>query len=102
MSGHDDVIIEYDRDEGAAGADGENGVIVPYERINPDTLRSMIEEFVSREWSELSDSGYSLDRKVAQVLGQLKAGTVKVVYDLTSESCNIVAADTLRKSFPES
>lgn len=94
MGEHDDVVMEYDRDEGSAG---EEGVVVPYERINPGTLRKMIEEFVSREWSELSDSGYSLDRKVAQVLQQLQSGRVKVVYDLTSESCNIVAADTLKK-----
>lgn len=94
MSARDDVTIEYDRDEEPAG---ENGVVVPYERLNPDTLRNMIEEFVSREWSELADSGYSLDRKVAQVLEQLQSGRVQVVYDLTSESCNIVAADTLKK-----
>ena len=35
----------------------EEGLDVPYDRIAPDTLRAMIEEFVTREWSELSDSG---------------------------------------------
>ncbi len=98
MSADDDVVIEYDRDEQRSG---EEGVVVPYERINPETLRKMIEEFVSREWSELSDSGCSLEQKVAQVLAQLKSGKVKVVYDLASESCNIVAADTLRGSCEE-
>ncbi|HCE69270.1 MAG TPA: hypothetical protein DER40_17755, partial [Geobacter sp.] len=29
------------------------GIEVPLERIDPDTLRRMIEEFVTREWSEL-------------------------------------------------
>jgi uncharacterized protein YheU (UPF0270 family) len=68
----------------------EEGVNVPFEEISASALRALIEEFVSREWSELTDSGYSLDRKVEQVMQQLKDKRVKIVYDLTSESCNIV------------
>lgn len=66
------------------------GIEVPLERIDPDTLRRMIEEFVTREWSELGDSGYSLDDKVEQVTRQLKDGTARVVFDVTTESFNIV------------
>jgi len=66
------------------------GIEVPLERIDPDTLRRMIEEFVTREWSELGDAGYSLDDKVEQVIRQLKDGTARVVFDITTESCNIV------------
>lgn len=63
---------------------------IPLERINPDTLLKMIEEFVTREWSELSDSGYTLDEKVGQVLQQLKNNQARIVYDSTSESWNII------------
>lgn len=35
----------------------EEGVIVPMGQINPDTLRNMVVEFVTREWSELTDGG---------------------------------------------
>ncbi len=66
------------------------GIEVPLERIDPDTMRRMIEEFVTREWSELGDAGYSLDDKVEQVIRQLKDGTARVVFDVTTESCNIV------------
>jgi hypothetical protein len=76
----ENVVSEY----------SEEGVDVPYEQISPATLRALIEEFVSREWSELSDSNYSLDEKVEQVLQQLRDKKVKIVYDLTSETCNIV------------
>lgn len=68
----------------------EEGIIVPYEQIYPDTLNRMIEEFVTREWSSLSDDGYSLDEKVEQVLEQLKMGKVNVVFDLTTETANLV------------
>lgn len=68
----------------------EEGIDVPYDQINPDTLRYMIEEFVTREWSELSDSGYTLEEKIEQVLQQLKQKKVKVVFDFTSGTANIV------------
>jgi hypothetical protein len=68
----------------------EEGIEVPYDEINPETLRNMIEEFVTREWSSLTDDGYSLDDKVEQVLEQLKEGKIKVVFDFVSGTANIV------------
>lgn len=68
----------------------EEGIEVPYENINPDTLRNMVEEFVTREWSDLCDSGYTLDDKIEQVLQQLKEKKVKVVFDLISNTANVV------------
>jgi len=70
----------------------EEGIEVPYENINSGTLRNLVEEFVTREWSDLSDSGYSLDAKVEQVLHQLKEKKVKVVFDFTSNTANIVVS----------
>ncbi|QEM69534.1 YheU family protein [Geobacter sp. FeAm09] len=67
----------------------EEGVEVPYEQINPDTLRNLIGEFVTREWEE-GEVSYTLDQKIEQVLGQLREGTAQVVFDAASESCNIV------------
>lgn len=84
MSDH--IIIQYDRDDSST----EDGIEVPLERIKPDTLRNMAEEFVTREWSELGDAGFTLEKKVNQVLQQLKEGRAKVVFDLISETCNIV------------
>jgi len=42
----------------------EEGIDIPHERINPDTLQKMIEEFVTREWADPADSGYTLEEKV--------------------------------------
>ena len=68
----------------------EEGVEIPWDRIDPDTLRNMISEFVTREWAELSDSGYTLDEKIGQVLRQLQDKKARVVFDLSSQTCNIV------------
>jgi uncharacterized protein YheU (UPF0270 family) len=68
----------------------EEAVEIPLDLINPDTLRNMIEEFVTREWSELADSEYSLDEKAEQVLRQLKDRRARIVFDSTSETWNII------------
>ncbi|MFZ3208550.1 MAG: YheU family protein [Geobacteraceae bacterium] len=64
---------------------------IPLDRINPDTLRKMVEEFVTREWSEPADSEYTMDEKVDQVMQQLEQNQAKIVYDSTSETCNIIS-----------
>jgi uncharacterized protein YheU (UPF0270 family) len=68
----------------------EQGIDVPYDQLAPATLRNLIEEFVTREWSELSDSGFSLADKIEQVLQQLQEKKAKVVFDFTSNTANIV------------
>ena len=68
----------------------EEGIEVPLDGINPGTLRNMVAEFVTRDWSELTDDGHTLDEKIDQVLQQLKDKRAKVVFDLTSGTCNIV------------
>jgi uncharacterized protein YheU (UPF0270 family) len=50
----------------------------------------MVAEFVTREWEEVGDAHHTLDDKVEQVLRQLKEKKARVVFDLTSNSCNIV------------
>ena len=68
----------------------EEGVDIPYDRLNPETLRNMVQEFVTRQWEEVGDTNFTLDDKVAQVFQQLKERKVKIVFDLTSETGNIV------------
>ena len=69
----------------------EKGVDVPYEQIDPETLRSMIREFVTRDGADWGDPGGALEDKIAQVLKQFKNKQVKVVFDLKSETANIVS-----------
>jgi uncharacterized protein YheU (UPF0270 family) len=71
----------------------EEGVEVPYQDINPETLRNMIEEFVSRDGSDWGDAGGSMEAKIEQVLRQFKAGKIIVAFDLTSQTANIVSKD---------
>jgi len=65
----------------------EDGVEVPWDSINPETLRNLISEFVTREWP---DTEYSLETKIDQVLKQLRTGQAKIAFDLVSKTCNII------------
>ena len=86
-----EVTIERDQQNEYA----EEGVEVPLDRINPETLRKKVEEFVTREWSDLSDADCTFEDKIEQVLQQLKDNRIKVVFDLTSETCNIVPSKNI-------
>lgn len=68
----------------------EEALDIPLDRIDPDLLRKMIEEFVTREWSETGDSEYTMDVKVAQVMRQLKNRQARIVYDTVTETWNII------------
>lgn len=68
----------------------EAGVEVPYERIDPETLRRMIQEFVTRDGADWDEAGCTLEDKVEQVFRQLRNKKVKVVFDLASQMANIV------------
>lgn len=70
----------------------EEGIEVPYEQISPDTLCKMIQEFVTRDGADWGDAGCCLEDKVQQVLRQLENNQVKVVFDLRSQTANIVSS----------
>jgi uncharacterized protein len=81
------VELEYDEPQKQLL---EEGVEIPFERINPDTLRDLISEFVTREWEELGDACFTLDNKIEQVQRQLREKKAAVVFDLSSNTANIV------------
>ena len=81
-----EIEIQYD----VQNDQQEEGVEIPLDRINQETLRNLINEFVTREWGELTDGSYTLEDKIGQVIQQLKDKKAKVVFDLTSNTANIV------------
>ena len=64
---------------------------IPYQKLEPEILRAVIVEFVSREGTEYGDRFFSIDEKVASVQRQLEDGSARIVYDTKSETCNVVA-----------
>ena len=68
----------------------EDGLEIPYQQLDPETLQRMIQEFVSRDGADWADVGCTLEDKVEQVLAQLRSKKIKVVFDLKSETVNLV------------
>ncbi|MDB5323539.1 MAG: hypothetical protein JWN40_5170 [Phycisphaerales bacterium] len=62
---------------------------IPFEELSAEVLEALIEEFVSRDGTDLAEAG----AKIAQVRAQLRSGAVVIVYDEASESANIVSKD---------
>ena len=86
-----EIEIQYDEEPAEQpGPHGEEGVEVPFDRISPETLTNLIGEFVTREWEELGDTSFTLEQKIEQVRQQLKEGKAKIVFDMTTNTCNIM------------
>jgi len=63
---------------------------IPYLELSPETLRRIVDEFVTREGTDYGEE-YSLDDKVAQVTELLKQDKVMITFDINSETCSIVS-----------
>lgn len=65
---------------------------VPWEELSPEALRGLVEEYITREGTDYGHREVSLDRKVEQVMTQLRTGEAVVSYDPETESVTIIAA----------
>ena len=64
---------------------------IPYQQLEAETLRAIIEEFISREGTDYGAQEYSLEQKVQQVRNQLERGDVVLNFDPETESCDLQA-----------
>ncbi len=64
---------------------------VPWQSLSDDALRGVIEEFITREGTDYGEVEISLERKVAQILHQLKRNEAAIVFDEQTESCTIIS-----------
>jgi len=77
---------------------GEQAIEVPYEELAVETLRSLAEEFVTRDGTDYGATEKTLEEKVAGLMRQLETGKARIYFDSESGSVHIVATQELRKS----
>lgn len=65
-------------------------ILIPVERLAPDTLEAIIEEYIGREGTDYGFQEAPMDVKVRQVRTQLRRGEVVVAYDPVLQSCNLL------------
>lgn len=64
------------------------GIRIPTSELAPETLRGVIEEFVTRDGTDLFDA----EAKIAQVEAQLRRGEIEVWFDEETRTCNLLPA----------
>jgi uncharacterized protein YheU (UPF0270 family) len=64
-------------------------VRIPHTELQDETLTRVIEEFVTRDGTDLTEA----ETKIAAVKQALGRGELALVYDPETESCNIVPVD---------
>lgn len=72
-------------------------MIIPIQDINPDTLFTIIKEFVLREGTEYGAEDITIEEKIEQVQQQLKSGSAILVYSELHETVNIIPADQFKE-----
>jgi uncharacterized protein len=62
---------------------------ISWEKLKPDTLRALVDEFVSRDGTDYGLKEANHETKMEQVLRLLRENKVKIVFDPETESCDI-------------
>ncbi|MCB1732970.1 MAG: YheU family protein [Halieaceae bacterium] len=71
-----------------------NFVAVPVERLQPDVLQALLEEFASRDGTDYGERELSLEQKVGALRMQLGRGDLQLLYDTDSESWDLLPAES--------
>lgn len=72
-------------------------VEIPMEKLSPDALRGVIEDFILREGTDYGLVEVDYERKSIQVLKQIECGDAKIVFDPNTESVSLVTKNEWNK-----
>ncbi|NIB44401.1 YheU family protein [Pseudomaricurvus alkylphenolicus] len=67
-------------------------MIIPADKLSPEALQGLIEEFITREGTDYGVNEVDLVSKVSQVKAQLQRGEVVIVFDEAQESVSMMTA----------
>lgn len=68
-------------------------MVVPHDRLQPETLSAVIEDFVTRDGAIQGHRDSSLGEKIKAVQSRLQSGTAVIVFDDAEETFSIVPTD---------
>jgi hypothetical protein len=71
-------------------------VIVPGEQVPADSLRNLVEEFVTRDGTDYGEQEISLETRVGQVMQQLRRAEVVIWFDGVTETITLMTARDAR------
>ena len=68
-------------------------MVIPYQKLQHETLLNLIKEFVMREGTDYTHNDYSIEMKIESVLKQLKNGQAQIVFDDEEQTFNIIVSE---------
>ena len=74
-------------------------MIIPYNELSEETLKSLIEDFVTRDGTDYGQDEMSMQEKAAHLLALLKTGELLISYNEESQSCGLVTRQELGNIF---
>lgn len=74
------------------------GLVIPYDLLSSDALTGLIDEFILREGTDYGSYEYSLAQKHEQILKQLVAGRIVVVFDPVLETSSLLRKEDVPKA----
>ncbi len=75
--------------------DTPRGVELSPDDLSPETLRGLVEEFVTRDGTDYGAVERGVEEKITQVLAQLRSGEARLVFDPQTETANVAPARDL-------
>jgi uncharacterized protein len=70
---------------------------IPPEKLSAEIMAAIIEDFIQREGTDYGLVEISAEKKLEQILKQIKRGDVKVVFDQTAESVSLITKRDFEK-----
>lgn len=68
-------------------------MIIPPERLAEQTLKNLLEEFITREGTDYGMEEVPLEAKLQQLKQQLVKGSVLIWFDVASESTQLISQE---------
>lgn len=87
--------MSIDRFEGVADGNARGDaarIEVPFTALSDAALRGLIESVVLREGTDYGARERSFDSKVEELLGRVRRGEARIVFDFGTQTADIVAA----------
>ncbi len=76
-----------------SSSEHNDAVEIPHTALGADTLRALIEEFITRAGTDYGAHEASFERKIADIMRQLEHGETRIVFDSATGTANIVLSE---------
>lgn len=73
---------------------------IPYEKLSPEALRGVIEQFVSRDGPDSGHVETSFRQKIERIKRQLEKGDASIMFDEETKTCDILSKEELKRHSP--